>query len=48
MDLAIAERYNISYDLVWFNREAFEADFNSSSSSSDMEVSLERYGKFRL
>ncbi len=37
MDLAIADRYNISYDLVWFNRQAFEAEFNSLTSGLDVQ-----------
>ncbi|XP_072018186.1 uncharacterized protein [Amphiura filiformis] len=52
MDFAIADRYDISYDLVWFNRQAFEADFNSSSfemeSKTTDDVWLELKEELRL
>ncbi|XP_072025617.1 uncharacterized protein [Amphiura filiformis] len=35
MDLAIADRYEIPRELVWFNRQAFEADMSASSGEGE-------------
>lgn len=40
MDIAIAERFQISHNLVWFSRQAFEAELSSSNQLERPDMSF--------
>ena len=39
MDLLIADRYDLPREMVWYNRQAFEADLSLSFSSDEEDAS---------